>query len=248
MSERIQKVLARTGLGSRRAIEQWIKQGRVVVNGEAATIGQSISKDDRVEVNGKLVNCSFYTDKARVLVYHKPEGEICTRQDPEGRKTVYDRLPRLSQGRWVSVGRLDINTSGVLIFTNDGDLANTLMHPSSLMEREYAVRILGEVSEEQAVAMTNGVELDDGPARFEHIMSQGGSGVNKWYHVVTMEGRNRVVRRLFEAMDLRVSRLIRVRFGPLVLPSALRVGRWLELDDEDIQALRLYLTQAQQQE
>lgn len=247
MSERIQKVLARTGLGSRRAIEQWVKQGRVVVNGETATIGQSITADDSVEVNGKRVDCAFYTDKTRILIYHKPEGEICTRQDPEGRKTVYDRLPRLSQGRWVSVGRLDLNTSGLLIFTNDGDLANVLMHPSSVMEREYAVRILGEVSEEQAVAMTNGIELDDGPARFEHIVSQGGTGVNKWYHVVTMEGRNRVVRRLFEAMDLRVSRLIRVRFGPLVLPSALKVGRWLELDQEDIEALRLYIAESSQE-
>ncbi len=244
MLERIQKVLARTGLGSRRLMEEWIKQGRIKVNGEVAALGQSISEDDEVEVNGQKVACDFYQNKPRVLLYHKPEGEICTRSDPEGRKTVFVNLPRLKQGRWISVGRLDINTAGVLLFTNDGELANQLMHPSSGLEREYAVRVLGEVSQEQAVALTNGVELDDGPARFEHIMSQGGEGANRWYHVVTMEGRNRVVRRLIEAVGLTVSRLIRVRFGPLVLPSTLRASKWMELSDEDIEGIRLFVAQS----
>lgn len=243
MSERIQKVLAQLGLGSRRTIESWIKQGRVVVNGEVATLGQSLQPDDAVVVDGKKVKLSEHESPARVLLYHKPEGEICTRSDPEGRKTVFEKLPRLHQGRWISIGRLDLNTSGLLLFTNDGELANQLMHPSSMMEREYAVRILGEVTDEQAVALTNGVELDDGPARFEHIVSQGGEGVNRWYHVVTMEGRNRVVRRLFEALEMTVSRLIRVRFGPMVLPGLLKGGRWLELTDENIEDLRLYLAE-----
>ncbi|MDF1759587.1 MAG: pseudouridine synthase [Coxiellaceae bacterium] len=239
--ERIQKVLARTGLASRRKIEEWIKTGRVVVNGKPAEIGQSIGHKDQVEVDGELIECAFDHDRTRVLLYHKPEGQICTRDDPEGRETVFEHLPHLKSGRWISVGRLDINTSGVLLFTNDGDLANQLMHPSSTIEREYAVRILGEVTDDMANRLTQGIKLEDGKARFEHIVFQGGEGANRWYHVVTMEGRQRVVRRLFEAVELRVSRLIRVRFGPLALPSTLRTKRWLELTDENIEDLRLFL-------
>ncbi len=241
MKEKIQKVLARAGIASRRKIEEWIAAGRVVVNGEAAHVGQRVSHKDKIEVDGQLVGDAFEQDQTRVLLYHKPEGQICTRDDPEGRETVFNYLPRLQTGRWISVGRLDINTSGLLLFTNDGELANQLMHPSSEIEREYAVRVMGEVTEDMAVSLTNGIELDDGPARFEHIISQGGGGVNRWYHVVTMEGRHRVVRRLFEAVGLRVSRLTRVRFGPFGLPREVRPKRWMELDESTIEELRLFL-------
>lgn len=241
MSERIQKVLARTGLASRRTIENWIREGRIEVNGQLAVLGQIIHQTDEVKLDGEWLADCFFSPKRRLLLYYKPEGEICSHDDPEGRPTVYDDLPKLRVGKWISVGRLDINTLGLLLLTNDGELAHQLMHPSFGIEREYAVRVRGEVSEAMALAMTQGVQLEEGLVRFEHILSQGGEGANRWYHVVLMEGRQRVVRRLFETQGLVVSRLIRVRFGPLILPSLLDVGQTIELSESDITDLLSFL-------
>lgn len=236
MSEKLQKVLARAGLGSRRQAEEWIKEGRVTVDGQVAHLGERVTASSQISVDGKLLHASKITPKQQVLIYHKPLGEICTRHDPEGRPTVFDNLPKVA-GRWISVGRLDINTSGLLLFCNDGELANQLMHPKTQIEREYAARVLGQVSEADAVRLTHGVNLEDGPGRFEHIVDAGGEGANHWYHLVTMEGRNRFVRRMFEACGMAVNRLIRVRYGPLVLPRGLRQGRFQELEGEELQKL-----------
>jgi 23S rRNA pseudouridine2605 synthase len=230
--ERLQKILSRIGVGSRRQIEQWVTEGRITVNGAPAVLGQRITPADRVELDGRPIPRLEIAPRARVIVYHKPEGEVCTRSDPEGRPTVFDQLPRLRGARWIAIGRLDFNTSGLLLFTTDGALAHRLMHPSSEVEREYAVRILGEVSEEQFARLQEGVMLDDGPARFDSIVDAGGTGANHWYHVVLKEGRNREVRRMWEAVGATVSRLIRVRFGPIGLPRHVRPGRSEDLEPD----------------
>ncbi|MDD3651070.1 MAG: pseudouridine synthase [Immundisolibacter sp.] len=223
--ERLHKVLAALGLGSRRQIEDWIRAGRVLVNGAPAVIGQSVGPADRIAVDGQPIS-RLTPPKPRLLLYHKPEGEVCTRHDPEGRPTVFDRLPPLPSGRWISVGRLDINSSGLLLLTTDGALANRLMHPSGHLEREYAVRVSGEVDAAMLERLTRGVELEDGPARFLSITPAGGEGRNRWYTVVVDEGRNRLVRRLWASQGIVVSRLLRVRFGPILLPRALARGRF----------------------
>jgi 23S rRNA pseudouridine2605 synthase len=233
-------VLAGAGLGSRREMEQWIAAGRVSVNGEPAGVGTRIVAGDRVMVDGRPVKL-HQGEAARVLLYHKPVGEIVSRDDPEGRPEVFEKLPRLRGAKWIAVGRLDFNTSGLLVFTTSGELANRLMHPRHRIEREYAVRLLGELSEEQMRALRSGVQLDDGPAHLDSIVDAGGQGSNHWYNVVLSEGRNREVRRLFEAVNLMVSRLIRVRFGPIDLPSHLKRGQMRELDEAEIGRLNAAL-------
>jgi 23S rRNA pseudouridine2605 synthase len=236
--ERLQKYLAARGWGSRREIEQWIAEGRLRINDREASLGDRVVPGDRVSLGRRSLTVRRDpTGERRILVYHKPEGELVSRGDPEGRPTVFDRLPPLKQGRWIAVGRLDLNTSGLLLLTTDGELANRLMHPSGALEREYAVRVLGEVPQQTLERLVNGVELEDGTARFEHILETGGPGANRWYHVVITEGRKREVRRLWEAVGVRVSRLIRVRFGPVTLPARLGRGRWRELDGDSQAAL-----------
>lgn len=238
MSEKLQKVLARCGLGSRRHMEQAIADGRVSVNGKLATLGDRVEATDELRVDGRRVQFTVEEEsRRRVLVYYKPEGEICSRQDPEGRPTVFDRLPIMKGERWVMVGRLDVNSSGLLLFTTDGELANRLMHPSNEIEREYAVRVMGEVTPAVRTILTAGVELEDGPAKFEKMHELGGEGFNRWWQVVVKEGRNREVRRLFESQNLKVSRLLRTRYGSVMLPRTLKTGRWIELDKADIDAL-----------
>lgn len=238
MTEKIQKILANAGLSSRRQIEVWIKEGRIAVNGLIAKLGDRITPNDKVQVDGRDVDLfKSETKKTRVLLYHKPEGEICSRSDPENRPTVFDHLPLLRHGRWISVGRLDFNTSGVLLLTNDGELANRLMHPSTQIEREYAVRIQGPVTPRMLTKLRTGVKLEDGYAHFEQIIDAGGEGSNHWYHVLVKEGRNRFVRRLWESQNVTVSRLIRIRFSDITLPRMLRRGRWEELSKEEINLL-----------
>ncbi|OOR90047.1 23S rRNA pseudouridylate synthase B [Moraxella caviae] len=233
--DKLQKLLARAGLGSRRQLEEVIKAGRVSINGAIASLGDRANHRDEIRIDGRLVRLKAERDtRRRVLCYYKPEGEICSASDPEGRPTVFDRLPKLTGDRWVMVGRLDINSSGLLLFTNDGELAHRLMHPSSEVVREYAVRVLGEVTPEIAQNLTTGVELEDGTAKFDDIKEGGGAGVNKWYHVTIKEGRKREVRRMFESQELKVSRLIRTRYGTVILPKELRTGRFIELDAKDI--------------
>jgi len=237
--EKLQKVLARAGFGSRREMEQWILTGRVKVDGRVATLGDRVSGDERIIVDGKkLALKGKDKERCRVLLYNKPEREICTRNDPDGRPTVFDRLPGLKHGRWIAVGRLDFNTSGLLLFTTDGELANALMHPSSQIEREYAVRVMGEVTPQIVRQMHEGVLLDGHLCRFTDIQHYGGEGVNQWYHVVVMEGRNREVRRLWESQGLKVSRLKRVRFGPIFIPSTVKRGKFQELAAPEIEKLR----------
>jgi 23S rRNA pseudouridine2605 synthase len=236
--ERLQKLLANAGFGSRREIERWIEAGRVRVNGEVARLGARVGPEDLIQIGDRRIRAGHIeTVERRVILYNKPEGELVTRFDGEGRPTVFRRLPKLRRGRWIAVGRLDINSSGLLIFTTDGELANRLMHPSRPIEREYAVRVLGDVKEEQLRQLVHGVELDDGPARFEDIVESGGEGANRWYHVVIMEGRNREVRRLWEAVGAKVNRLKRVRFGPVMLDSRLLAGRWREPTAEELEQL-----------
>jgi 23S rRNA pseudouridine2605 synthase len=222
--EKLQKVMARMGLASRREIEAWISAGRVKVNGAVASLGMRVDLHDAIAVDGKVLRREESAESVRrVIIYNKPEGEICTRDDPEGRPTVFDRLPRPKEGRWINIGRLDINTTGLLMFTTDGELANRLMHPSYQMDREYAVRVRGEVDEEMIERLKTGVMLEDGPAKFTDIKeAPGGEGFNHWYHCVVMEGRNREVRRLWESQGLVVSRLKRVRFGPVFITSDLK--------------------------
>lgn len=241
VTPKLHKVLAEAGIGSRREMEELIVAGRVSVNGEPAHIGQRVSPTDQVRVNGKLLERRARQRAPRVLLYHKPAGEIVTHDDPAGRSTVFARLPKIKNGKWLSVGRLDLNTEGLLIFTTSGDLANRLMHPRYGMEREYAVRVLAELSEEQRKMLLEGVELEDGKANFGTLQFIGGEGSNRWYRVTLHEGRNREVRRLFEAAGVLVSRLIRVRFGDIVLPRGLRRGRWEELDAPLVSALMLQL-------
>lgn len=239
MSEKLQKVLARAGYGSRREIEGWISSGRISVNGKICSLGERVSDGDVIRIDGKVVSRTrLQSMRTRVLMYHKPVGEVTSRSDEEGRDTVFDKLPRIVNGRWIVVGRLDINTSGLLLFTTDGELANRLMHPSYTIEREYASRVLGEVDPEIIKNLTSGVELEDGEARFTSIVDAGGEGANHWFHVTLEEGRNREVRRLWESQGVTVSRLIRVRYGPIVLPRWLRPGRWEELSDDKVSLLR----------
>ncbi|GAA5185439.1 hypothetical protein GCM10025771_41290 [Niveibacterium umoris] len=235
--QRLHKLLAEAGYGSRRELEEWIIAGRISVNGLPAGVGQKIGPGDRIKINGKLVNIRFTERAPRVLMYHKPEGEIVSRDDPEGRPTVFERLPVLNRGRWIAIGRLDFNTSGLLLFTSNGDLANRMMHPRYELEREYAVRVIGELTEEQQATLTTGVALEDGEARFNSLHDGGGEGSNHWYRVTISEGRNREVRRMFEAVGLTVSRLMRVRYGPVQLPRQLKRGAWAEMSDADVRAL-----------
>ncbi len=234
---KLHKVLAEAGLGSRRDMEELIIAGRVSVNGEPAHIGQRILPTDQVRINGKPVQRKVSSKPPRVLVYHKQAGEIVSSSDPEGRATVFDRLPNIKTGKWLAVGRLDFNTEGLLLFTTSGDLANRLMHPRYGIEREYAVRTLGELEEGMRQKLLSGVEIGDGPANFNKIVDGGGEGANRWYRVTISEGRNREVRRMFEAVGLTVSRLIRTRYGLLTLPSSLKRGRWEELDEHAVRAL-----------
>lgn len=239
MSEKLQKVLARAGKGSRREMETVISAGRVSVDGKVAYLGDRVEGNESIRIDGHNVSLKSKDEEiCRVLMYNKPEGEMCTRKDPEGRPTVFDRLPPLDSERWVAVGRLDINTSGMLLFTNDGELASRLMHPSKQVEREYAVRVFGEVTEAMLQTLRAGVKLEDGPAKFQKITYRGGEGRNHWFHVVLSEGRNREVRRLWESQDVQVSRLIRVRYGDLEMKRQLPLGGWTELELKDVNYYR----------
>ncbi len=234
--EKLQKVLARSGLGSRREMERWIEAGRVSVDGKVAKLGDRVEAKARISVDGKPLD-SAPAEATRCILYHKPTGEVCTRDDPEGRRTVFERLPRLKSGRWISIGRLDFNTSGLLLFTTDGELAHKLMHPSSNIEREYMVRVMGDVQPKNLDAMLKGVVLDDGMARFTDIQEGAGDGINRWYYVVLMEGRNREVRRLWESQGLTVSRLKRVRYGEVFIPSKVKQGQWVEMERKEVKSL-----------
>ncbi|WP_420813264.1 23S rRNA pseudouridine(2605) synthase RluB [Pararobbsia silviterrae] len=234
---KLHKVLAEAGMGSRRDMEELILAGRVSVNGEPAHIGQRIMPTDQVRINGKPVKRKIQNKPPRVLIYHKPTGEIVSHSDPEGRPSVFDKLPTMKTAKWLAVGRLDFNTEGLLMLTTSGDLANRFMHPRYSVEREYAVRVIGELAEGSRQKLLSGVELDDGPANFLRIADGGGEGTNRWYHVALSEGRNREVRRMFEAVGLTVSRLIRTRHGPVTLPRGLKRGRWEELEDNQVRAL-----------
>ncbi|MCC6715132.1 MAG: pseudouridine synthase [Gammaproteobacteria bacterium] len=237
-SERLHKVLARAGLGSRRLMETWIEAGRVSINGRIAALGDIVETGDEVRVDGRLVPSGrLYRRVLRVIGYHKPAGKVCSRSDEQGRPTVYEDLPGARGGRWLSIGRLDFNTTGLLLFSTDGELAHRLMHPSTGVEREYAVRVLGEVRPEVLERLRAGVPLEDGVARFDAITDAGGEGANHWYHVTLREGRNREVRRLWESQGLKVSRLTRVRYGPISLPRDQRAGRWWELGPAEVDAL-----------
>jgi len=238
MSERIQKVLSRLGVGSRRQIEAWIREGKIQINKNPAKLGDHISSDDRVYVNGKKIDLSNSEEvERRVIMYYKNEGEICSRDDPEHKDSVFDHLPKLKSGRWISIGRLDLNTCGLLLFTTDGELANRLMHPSFEIEREYASRVLGEVPTDAINNMLAGVECEDDVLKFDSVRDAGGSGANHWYHVILHQGRYREVRRLWESQGIKVSRLKRVRYGSVSLPRSLRQGRWEELDMKQINTL-----------
>ncbi len=236
-SPKLHKVLAQAGMGSRLEMEQLILEGRISVNGEPAHVGQRIQFGDVIKVNGKPVRVRMTPPPPRVLAYHKPAGEVVSRDDPQNRPTVFRRLPRLQQGKWQSVGRLDLNTEGLLLFTSSGELANRLMHPRFGLQREYAVRVLGALSNEEKQRLLDGVRLDDGPAQFASIEDGGGEGANCWYRVTIAEGRNREVRRMLEAVGHAVSRLIRIRYGAVMLPRGLRRGAWLELDQRDVDRL-----------
>ncbi|TXI28176.1 MAG: pseudouridine synthase [Nitrosomonas oligotropha] len=233
---KLQKLLAHKGLGSRREMETLIASGEVSVNGKTATLGDRAGPGDVIRIGRRVIRV-HEEELPKVLLYHKPEGEIVSRHDPEGRPSVFDKLPHLRSSKWIAIGRLDFNTSGLLIFTNDGTLANRLMHPRFEMEREYAVRILGELSEEQMKQLTTGVQLEDGQAAFTYLADQGGEGANHWYRIILKEGKNREVRRMFEAIGITVSRLMRVRFGPLNLPPRIKRGQWLELDEKETRRL-----------
>lgn len=236
-TERLQKVLSQAGFGSRREMERWIESGLIKINGKVATIGESVNEDDKLTVRGRVIkNPLKLTTKTRILLYHKPVGEISSNKDPEHSKTVFDNLPRITHGRWIQVGRLDINTSGLLIFTNNGELANKLMHPRNNFEREYAVRVFGKVSQEAIDNMLKGVELEDGEAKFKSVKFVGGEGINSWYHVVLTEGRNREVRRLWNSQGVDVSRLIRVRFANIQMPKFLARGKHFEMSSQEVES------------
>lgn len=236
-TQKLHKLLAQAGLGSRRDMEELIAAGQATINGKIASIGDRVGAGDIVRIGKRIVHLGFGERLPRVLLYHKPEGEIVSHGDPQGRPSVFDKLPQLRSSKWISIGRLDYNTSGLLIFTTDGDLANQLMHPRFEVEREYAVRIMGRLTPEQANILTTGVKLEDGLAKFDHLSDQGGEGSNHWYRVILKEGRNREVRRMFEALGLTVSRLMRVRFGPINLPPRLKRGKSMELDAAETKRL-----------
>ncbi len=236
--ERLQKKLAASGFGSRREIERWITEGRLKINGRVAQLGDRVTEEDTVSLDGKTLSGKRLSKvQRRIIIYNKPEGELVTRSDPEGRPTVFKRLPKLDKGRWIAIGRLDINSAGLMIFTTDGELANRLMHPAQQIEREYAVRVMGEINDDMLQQLVHGVELDDGFARFEDIVESGGEGINRWFHVVIMEGRKREVRRLWEAVGARVNRLKRVRFGNVILDSSVKAGQWRELEHKEHERL-----------
>jgi len=236
--EKLQKVLARAGIGSRREMERSISCGRVSINGQTAKLGDRVTDEDRIEFDGKRVTAGFQNrQRVRVILYNKPEGQICSRSDPEGRPTVYDNLPRVANSRWISVGRLDFNTSGLLLFTNDGELANKLMHPSAGIDREYLIRIQGDVDNDMLQRLREGVLLEDGMAKFTDIQEGSKEGANRWFYCVVMEGRNREVRRLWESQGVRVSRLKRVRYGNIFIPSHVRNGQWIELTEKEVAEL-----------
>lgn len=233
--EKLQKIIAHAGLASRREAERWIEQGKVSVNGTIAELGDRAQPHDKIRVNGKIIQTIKKEDfNRRMLAYHKPEGEICSRKDPEGRTTVFETLPTIRNSRWINVGRLDINTSGLMFFTNDGELANRLMHPSNEVLRKYAVRVRGQVTEEMLKQMVQGVELEDGFSQFESVSDAGGEASNHWYHVTLREGKNREVRRILEYFDLQVSRLHRIQYGDYELSRGLKRGRWLELTPKEL--------------
>ncbi|WP_028117622.1 23S rRNA pseudouridine(2605) synthase RluB [Ferrimonas senticii] len=241
MSEKLQKVLARAGHGSRREMEAVIAAGRVSINGEIAKLGDRVDGGSnlQVRIDGNLISLKSEEEViCRVLAYYKPEGELCTRTDPQGRPTVFDRLPKMKDSRWVAVGRLDINTSGLLLFTTDGELANRLMHPSHEVEREYAIRVFGEVDDAMLHRLRTGVDLEDGKASFRRLSAAGGEGLNTWYHGVLTEGRNREVRRMWESQEVQVSRLMRIRYGDIPLPKGLPRGGWMELPLDQVNYLR----------
>jgi 23S rRNA pseudouridine2605 synthase len=239
--ERLQKVLANAGVASRREIERMISAGRIRVNGEVASLGDRIETDanNKIELDERVIGNKRLAgpEERRTIIYNKPEGELVTRHDPEGRATIFSRLPKLKQGRWISIGRLDINTSGLLLLTTDGELANRLMHPSKAIEREYAVRVLGTIEEDHLKQLTAGIELEDGSARFEEVVVSGGTGANRWFHVVIIEGRQREVRRLWEAVGAQVSRLKRVRFGSVILDSSVKAGQNRDLTERESKTL-----------
>lgn len=240
MKERLQKIIARAGYGSRREVEKWIELGRIKINGSVASLGDQIdpAENDKITLDNKPLRKLNIAPRLRVIAYNKPLGEVCTRHDPDARPTIFDALPKLSRGRWIAIGRLDINTSGLLLFTTDGELANRLMHPSTEVEREYAVRVRGEASPEVFKQLQTGIELEDGLAHFDQILDSGGQGSNHWYHVILREGRNREVRRLWEAAGFTVSRLIRIRYGSIELKRYLRLGKWKDLEEKDIKQLQ----------
>ena len=235
--ERLQKILAASGVGSRRQMEEWISNGWVQVNGKTAQLGDKVSPDDQVSVKGNAIKLKWADRLPRIILYYKQEGEIVSRDDPQGRVSIFDRLPQAASSRWVAIGRLDINTSGLLILTTSGELVQRFAHPKFEVQREYAVRVLGEVSREQMQQLTQGIMLDDGLAQVERINEQGGEGANKWYNVVIKEGRNREVRRIFEHIGLTVSRLVRVGFGPIGLPNRLKRGQFYELNPAEVAAI-----------
>jgi len=236
-AEKIQKVLARTGYGSRREVERWIASGRLKVDGRLAVLGDRISAANKVSLDDKQLFLSWELYQQRVLAYYKPEGEICSRHDPDHKKTIFDHLPNLSIGRWIAAGRLDINTTGLILLSNDGQLINRLMHPSHEIEREYAVRVLGEVNDDIINNLKQGVMLEDGLAKFDNIKFSGGEGANRWYHVVLKEGRNREVRRLWESQGLMVSRLSRIRFGNISLQRGQKQGKFRDLEHAELKQL-----------
>ena len=235
--ERLQKILAASGVGSRRQMEEWISNGWVQVNGKTAQLGDKVSPDDQVTVKGNAIKLKWADRLPRIILYYKQEGEIVSRDDPQGRVSIFDRLPQAASSRWVAIGRLDINTSGLLILTTSGELVQRFAHPKFEVQREYAVRVLGEVSREQMQQLTQGIMLEDGLAQVERISEQGGEGANKWYNVVIKEGRNREVRRIFEHIGLTVSRLVRVGFGPIGLPNRLKRGQFYELNPAEVAAI-----------
>ena len=237
-AERLQKLMAAAGLGSRRGLDKLIADGKVTVNGKLAEAGNSVSEGDTILFEDKRWEVVAAPVRHRTLIYNKPEGEVTTRSDPQGRPTVFDKLPQVKNGRWIAIGRLDINTTGLLLMTTDGELAHTMMHPSSNVDREYACRIRGQASPEQLLRLKEGVELEDGPAAFSDIQEAGGSGENHWYHVTILEGRNREVRRLWASQGLNISRLKRVRYGAAFLPKRLRMGQWSEISPKDHEVLR----------
>jgi len=237
VTQKLHKILAQAGLGSRREMEELIASGQVTINGKTAQVGDRIDARDVVRVGKRIIHFRSARRLPRVMLYHKPEGEIVSRDDPQGRPSVFDKLPQLRSSKWIAIGRLDYNTSGLLVFTTDGELANRLMHPRFEVEREYAVRIMGRLTPEQATLLISGVELEDGVAKFDYLSDEGGEGSNHWYRVILKEGRNREVRRMFEAAGMTVSRLMRVRFGPLNLPSRLKRGKSMELNEAEIERL-----------